>query len=565
MSIPIRVLIVEDSEDDAMLLVRELKRGGYAPEHLRVETEMEMIHEIDQHEWDLVITDHNMPNFNSHVALQVVKDSGRDIPFIIVSGSIGEDIAVEAMKSGAHDYIMKDNLSRLAPAIKRELSEARNRHAHRQAQETIRHMAFHDSLTDLVNRHEFERQIGRALERARECELTHALLYIDLDQFKVINDTSGHIAGDELLRQLAHVLKNHVRESDTLARLGGDEFGALLESCPMNRAYNIAEALRQAIRNFHFVWDGKTFVVGASIGLVMMDGDTVSASDVLSSADMACYTAKDLGRDRIHVFESGDEELMRRRGEMQWVSRINEALNEDRFTLYRQTIQSLQNDNGGHAEILIRMLDQDDKLIPPGAFIPAAERYNLMPAIDRWVINKAFSYLASEPDAEARKNCVDKHFINLSGASLSDTDLFDHIKGQIDHFHLAPQQIGFEITETAAISDMHLAVEFIDGIRKLGCSFALDDFGSGLCSFSYLKSIPIDYLKIDGSFVRSMKENAMDARIVQAINDIGHVAGLKTIAEYAENDVIISELKSIGVDYAQGFGVGHPEPLETIV
>lgn len=219
MSTPIRVLIVEDSEDDALLLLRELKRGGYTPVHQRVETEMEMAHEMDHQEWDLVITDHNMPNFNSRAALQVVKDSGLDIPIIIVSGSIGEDIAVDAMKSGAHDYIMKGNLARLAPAIKRELSEAKTRHAHRQAQDTIRHMAFHDSLTDLVNRHEFERRVERALERARERDLTHALLYIDLDQFKVINDTSGHIAGDELLRQLAHVLKERVRESDTLARL----------------------------------------------------------------------------------------------------------------------------------------------------------------------------------------------------------------------------------------------------------------------------------------------------------------------------------------------------------
>lgn len=563
MSNPIRVLIVEDSEDDALLLLRELKRGGYTPVHQRVETEMEMAQEMKHQEWDLVITDHNMPNFNSSAALQVVKDSGLDVPIIIVSGSIGEDIAVDAMKSGAHDYIMKGNLARLAPAIKRELSEAKTRHAHRQAQDTIRHMAFHDSLTDLVNRHEFERRVERALESARERDLTHALLYIDLDQFKVINDTSGHIAGDELLRQLAHVLKERVRESDTLARLGGDEFGALLESCPMNRAYNIAEALRQTIRNFRFVWDGKPFAVGASIGLVMMDGDTVSATDALSAADMACYAAKDLGRDRIHVFESGDEELTRRRGEMQWVSRINEALNNDRFMLYRQTIQSLSNGNKGHAEFLLRLRDSDDEIIPPGAFIPAAERFNLMPSIDRWVINKAFSHLAADSDYKVGKNGVDKHFINLSGASLSDDDLFNYIKRQIDHFHLAPGQIGFEITETAAISNMRLAVEFIDGIRNLGCSFALDDFGSGLCSFSYLRSIPVDCLKIDGSFVRNIKNNAMDAKIVQAINDVGHVAGLKTIAEYAEDKTIIKELKNIGVDFAQGFGIGRPEPLKS--
>lgn len=561
MPTPIRVLIVEDSEDDAMLLLRELRRGDFEPSHCRVETELEMVQEMKHQEWDLVITDHDMPNFNSRAALQVVKDSGRDIPIIIVSGCIGEDIAVDAMKSGAHDYIMKDNLARLGPAIKRELSEAKTRLANRQAQETIHHMAFHDSLTDLVNRQEFERRVGSALEQARERDVTHALLYIDLDQFKVINDTSGHIAGDELLRQLAHVLKQHVRESDTLARLGGDEFGALLESCPMNRAYNIAEALRQAIRNFHFVWDGKPFAVGASIGLVMLDRDTISATDALSSADMACYAAKDLGRDRIHVFEKGDEELTRRRGEMQWVARINEALSENQFVLYQQNIKSLNNGIDGHSEFLLRMLDYDNKIIPPGAFIPAAERYNLMPAIDRWVISNAFSHMDTRSNGGSRKDGIDKHFINLSGASLSDGDFFDFIKLQIENHHLSPLQIGFEITETAAISDMRLAVEFIEGIRNLGCSFALDDFGSGLCSFSYLKSIPVDYLKIDGCFVRGMKKSAMDAMIVQAINDVGHVAGLKTIAEYAEDEGIIEELKNMGVDYAQGFGIGHPEPI----
>ncbi|MCG6975723.1 MAG: EAL domain-containing protein [Acidiferrobacterales bacterium] len=563
MSIPIRILIVEDSEDDALLLVRELKRGGYTPEHRRVETEMEMAQEMGHQDWDLVITDHNMPNFSSSAALQVVKDSGRDIPIIVVSGSIGEDIAVQAMKSGAHDYIMKDNLTRLVPAIRRELSEAENRHAHRQAEETIRHMAFHDSLTDLVNRREFERRVGRALERARERELTHALLYIDLDQFKIINDTSGHIAGDELLRQLAHMLKKHVRESDTLARLGGDEFGALLESCPMNRAYNIAEALRQAIRNFRFVWDGKPFAVGASIGLVMMNGDTVSATDALSAADMACYAAKDLGRDRIHVFESGDEELVRRRGEMQWVARINDALAENRFTLYSQAIQPLKNGNRIHAEFLLRMLGPESQVVPPGAFIPAAERYNLMPAIDRWVIDNAFAYLSGDSSKKSGKKDVDKYFINLAGPSLNDNNLFDYIKRQMESFRLDPKKIGFEITETAAIGNMRLAVEFIDGIRKLGCSFALDDFGSGLCSFSYLKSIPVDSLKIDGCFVRSMKNNRMDAAIVQAINEVGHVAGLNTIAEFVEDKALIPELKHLGVDYAQGYGIARPMPLKS--
>ncbi len=563
MSERLRVLIVEDSEDDAMLVLRELRRGGFDPEMERVDNQDELRRALRQRNWDVVITDHNMPGFSSEAALETVKETGLDVPVIIVSGSIGEDIAVAAMKTGAHDYIMKDNLKRLVPAIERELREVETRRAHRMAEETIRHMAYHDALTGLTNRHEFERRLRRALYHAQEEGAQHALLYLDLDQFKIINDTCGHIAGDEMLKQVAVVLQQPIRETDTLARLGGDEFGVLLENCPQDRAEAIARALLQEIRDFRFVWQDKTFALGVSIGLVMITGDGKTLTDVLSAADMACYAAKDRGRGRVHVYSDNDADLAQRQGEMQWVARINHALEENRFELFRQCIVPLagQDDGAVHCEFLVRMRETDGELVLPGAFIPAAERYNLMPALDRWVIDAVFRHVAQHGPPVAGANGRTLCFINLSGASLSDDTFFAYIRDKLDEYRIPRGTVCFEITETAAIANLGTAVEFIQEIREAGCLFALDDFGSGLSSFSYLRTIPADFLKIDGIFVRDMVEDPMDAAIVEAINSIGHVAGLRTIAEFVESAAIRERLRAVGVDFAQGFGISAPEPL----
>ena len=563
MSERLRVLIVEDSEDDAMLVLRELRRGGFEPEMERVDNQDELRRALRQRNWDVVITDHNMPGFSSEAALETVKETGLDVPVIIVSGSIGEDIAVAAMKTGAHDYIMKDNLKRLVPAIERELREVETRRAHRMAEETIRHMAYHDALTGLTNRHEFERRLRRALYHAQEEGAQHALLYLDLDQFKIINDTCGHIAGDEMLKQVAVVLQQPIRETDTLARLGGDEFGVLLENCPQDRAEAIARALLQEIRDFRFVWQDKTFALGVSIGLVMITGDGKTLTDVLSAADMACYAAKDRGRGRVHVYSDNDADLAQRQGEMQWVARINHALEENRFELFRQCIVPLagQDDGAVHCEFLVRMREADGELVLPGAFIPAAERYNLMPALDRWVIDAVFRHVAQHGPPVAGANGRTLCFINLSGASLSDDTFFAYIRDKLDEYRIPRGTVCFEITETAAIANLGTAVEFIQEIREAGCLFALDDFGSGLSSFSYLRTIPADFLKIDGIFVRDMVEDPMDAAIVEAINSIGHVAGLRTIAEFVESAAIRERLRAVGVDFAQGFGISAPEPL----
>ncbi|HEB94987.1 MAG TPA: GGDEF domain-containing response regulator [Sedimenticola thiotaurini] len=553
---PLRLLIIEDSEDDALLLVRELRRGGYLPEFRRVQDPEELGQALEESGWDLVITDHNMPGFDSSAALRLIKRHSPDLPVIIVSGSIGEEFAVAAMKAGAHDYLMKGNLKRLVPAIDRELRDAETRRARRRAEEEIRHLAFHDPLTGLFNRREFERRLERALVSGRET----ALLYLDLDQFKIINDTSGHVAGDELLRQLAHLFKSHIRAGDTLARLGGDEFGILLERCGEEQAERIAEKIRDAISGFRFVWKGKPFGIGVSIGLVMIGREHLSLDEALSRADMACYAAKDRGRNRVHRYADSDREIARRRNDMQWAARIRQGLEEGRFLLYRQEIRRLSGDLPPCRcyEYLLRLRGDDGEIIAPGAFIPAAEHYNLMSQLDRWVTETVFERLERHQPSAAGEEF---HFINLSGNSLSDDAFFPFIRRQMEQRRIPPRCICFEITETSAIASLGRAIEFIHEIRALGCRFALDDFGTGLSSFSYLKTIPVDYLKIDGGFVRNMLAEPMDQAIVEAINRIGQVAGILTIAEFVEDEETLHRVKSLGIDYAQGFGIGLPEPL----
>jgi diguanylate cyclase (GGDEF)-like protein len=553
----LRVLLVEDAEDDALLLLRELSKGGYKLQSQRVDNAADLEAALARSGWDLVITDHNLPGFGSAAALAIVKRAGLDLPVIIVSGSIGEDVAVAAMKEGAHDYIMKDNLTRLVPAVDRELREADNRHAHRRAQETIQRLAFHDALTGLVNRHEFEVRLKQALSSTRE-GLLHALLYLDLDQFKIINDTCGHTAGDALLRQLAVVVRGPIRDVDTLARLGGDEFGVLLHGCSLDHAQDVAERVLQIIKDFRFIWQHKTLTIGASIGLVMIEDPSQTLSDILRDADMACYAAKDKGRNRVHIYRSDDAELRQRHGEMEWVARLTRAIEEDRFELYRQCIVPLQRGGTRHHEFLLRLRGDGDALIPPGAFIPAAERYNLMPDLDRWVVRHALAHLARVYDLEA---IGDVFFINLSGATVSDDQFATFATQQLRTHGLPPAAIGFEITETAVIANLASALDFIHQVKAFGCRVALDDFGSGLSSFSYLKTIPADYLKIDGSFILGMLDDPMDRAIVDAINRIGHVAGLKTVAEFVESEALKQRLVELGVDYAQGYAIHRPAPL----
>ena len=430
----------------------------------------------------------------------------------------------------------------------------------RELNRRLSYAASHDVLTELVNRREFEQRLERALKSAKARETSYAVLYLDLDQFKIVNDACGHNAGDALLKQIGSLLKSKIRWRDTLARLGGDEFGVLLESCTMDEALRSAEALRENIGDYRFTWDDRTFRLGVSIGVVPITAATDDVASLLSAADSACAAAKDAGRNRVYNYQENDIDLMKRRKEMQWAARISNALDENRFELFRQTIQPLQGnaEPGAHYELLIRMRDEQGQLIAPGLFIAAAERYGLMTAIDRWVIAQAFTWLVSEADERERLSlCA----INLSGQSLADEKFLPFVVEQFQKSGLSGSCICFEITETAAIASYSQANRFIHALKELGCRFALDDFGTGLSSFGYLKHFPVDFLKIDGSFVKEILHDPIDREMVRSINEIGHLTGKQTIAEFAENAEIITMLRGMGIDYAQGYGVSEPKRL----
>lgn len=432
--------------------------------------------------------------------------------------------------------------------------------ARKLAQE-ITYQASHDALTGLVNRREFEQRLERLLSTAQENRISHCLLYLDLDQFKIVNDTCGHGAGDQLLKQLSNLLRQHVRKSDTLARLGGDEFGVLLESCDEPRGLEIAEAMRAAIQEMRFLWEGKTFGVGVSIGLVPIEGHVSSKAEVLSNADSACYTAKEMGRNRIHVYHHNDQQLERRRGEMSWISRLNQALVDNSFVLYGQQIMPIHNASGLHprVEVLLRLKGEGDEIFPPGAFLPAAERYGLSSTLDRWVVKESLQWLRERKTAGLALHRLN---INLSGAAYGDLHFMDFL---IEHLQ-ALQDIDlsgvcFEVTETDAISNLQTATDFMMEIRKLGCQFALDDFGSGMSSFGYLRSLPIDFIKIDGVFVRDIAQDAVHRAMVKSIRDVGAVMGKQIIAEFVEDEATLEILRSMQIDYAQGYGIGRPKAL----
>ncbi|MDR6232714.1 putative bifunctional diguanylate cyclase/phosphodiesterase [Pseudomonas oryzihabitans] len=415
--------------------------------------------------------------------------------------------------------------------------------------------ASHDALTGLLNRREFETRLERLL--AREGLAQASLLFIDLDQFKIVNDTSGHCHGDRLLRQLCELLASQLDEDDCLARLGGDEFGVLLERRTPCAVEALAERLRLCVGALQFEAAGQGFRVGLSIGVVHLGGQALTPEEALRLADLACYAAKDKGRNRVQVFAPGDMELDRRHDEMTWVQRLHRALGEDRFRLYLQPILGLGSRTAAdrHVEVLMR-LEEEGKLIAPGAFIPAAERYGLMSDLDRWVIAAALARFAEIPGG-----LLDTLAINLSGHSLGEAGLTVFVKEQLQRWRIAPARICFEITETSAVANLDAARQFMEELRGLGVRFSLDDFGAGMSSFTYLKHLPVDYLKIDGSFVRHLLEDPVDSAMVEAINRLGHLTGKKTIAEFAENEAVVAALGALGVDYAQGYGIARPQPF----
>ncbi|GHB15876.1 ammonium transporter [Salinicola rhizosphaerae] len=424
----------------------------------------------------------------------------------------------------------------------------------------LNHQACHDGLTGLPNRREFERRLQRCLD---DDDHRQVVCYLDLDQFKIVNDTCGHTAGDELLRQLAAVLQGRVRERDLVARLGGDEFGIVFHDCTLDEARRVAEGVREVVENFRFVWEGRIFSLGVSMGLVALDGEIRALSDLLSAADAACYAAKEAGRNRVHVYQPDDRQLLARHGELQWVPRLQAALDQDRLRLYAQPIAPVANPELiQHHEILVR-LEEGGKLFAPGSFMAAAERYNLITRVDRWVVRNTLAWL-SDTCRRRGDAAVALWSVNLSGASLSDERFCDELVQWVREAALPESTLCFEITESAAIAQLSNVSRLIRRLQRFGCRFALDDFGAGLSSFAYLRQLPVDYLKIDGAFIRDIDSDPINRAMVEAINAVGHTMGLKTIAEFVETDAVLRELAAMGIDFAQGYLLDRPQPLERL-
>jgi diguanylate cyclase (GGDEF)-like protein len=424
----------------------------------------------------------------------------------------------------------------------------------------LAYQASHDPLTGLINRQEFECRVERSIQQARAQAATHALLYLDLDQFKVVNDTCGHAAGDELLQQLSKLLLGSVRTRDTLGRLGGDEFGMLLENCPLDKAVEIANNLLKKIDAFHFTWSDNTFTLGISIGVVPVDRSTADIGCAMSAADSACYIAKESGRNQVQIAHLGDRRLQERHGEMQWVSRLTRAIEEDQFALYYQPIIPCASKatSGKHMEILLRMIDDDGSVVPPGSFLPAAEKYNMASNIDRWVIEHAMKWLVANTAQDGWPVTIS---VNLSGQTIGSPDMLKFIIEKMDETGVSPEHIIFEITEAAAITNITSTTSFMLTLRGCGCRFSLDNFGSGLSSFAYLKKLPVDYLKIDGTFVRDILSDPVDYAIVKSINELAQLLGKETIAEFVETLEVAEELRMMGVNHVQGYAYAKPEPL----
>jgi diguanylate cyclase (GGDEF)-like protein/PAS domain S-box-containing protein len=426
----------------------------------------------------------------------------------------------------------------------------------RRLKRALSYQASHDALTGLINRREFDNRLHAAVLSAQRGEGAYALLYIDLDQFKVVNDTCGHQAGDRLLRDVTGLLQTRVRTSDTIARLGGDEFGVLLEGCTPEQAARIADGVRQAIRDYRFTWGASTLSVGASVGVVQIKADTESVAAVMSAADIACYAAKDEGRNRIHVYEA--DGVSNRHREMHWVARVTRAAEENRLELFFQPIVRIGADESPNFhELTVRLRDDDGRLVPPSEFIPAAERYNVMSIIDRWVVIRAVELLKSR---RAGNGSLPMLAVNLSGTSLNEQSFAEFVLHTVGDPEIA-SALCFEITETAAVTSLSNATFFMHELKARGCKFSLDDFGTGLSSFMYLKTLPVDYLKIDGQFIGQIATDAVDRSMVEAISKVGRALGVATVAEGVESQAVLDELKRIGVDFAQGYLIAHPLPI----
>lgn len=482
--------------------------------------------------------------------------------------------AVDKIGEGVFSHTITENSSGELKVLQKGFNSMslslRNAYEHMQekihdATAMLRHQAQHDDLTGLINRREFEVRLERCLKSAVENDIQHVFCYLDLDQFKLVNDTCGHNAGDELLRQISALFANKMRDKDTLARIGGDEFGLLLENCSLADANQITSKLLKLVRDYRFVHEDKVFNIGVSIGVVVVNASFNTMSEIMHAADAACYNAKNAGRNQSFLYHHGDIETVQRQTAVQAISDMTDEIDDERFMLYCQPIVPLTaKGSQQHFEILIRKIGLDGEITMPTAFIPSAERYHLMPNIDRWVIKNTFSAYRKLLD-KSQEKCNYLFSINLSGTSLGDKSFLGYIREQFAIYAIPPSAICFEITETAAIVNLKNTINLFTALRKIGCKFALDDFGSGMSSFMYLKNFEVDYLKIDGSFVKEMHENKIDHAMVRSIHSVAEAMNIKTVAEFVENKEILNELKSIGVHYGQGVYLGQPIMLKKMI
>ena len=422
------------------------------------------------------------------------------------------------------------------------------------------YQATHDALTGLLNRRDFERRCEEAIDRGQRGDGQHILCYLDLDRFKAVNDTSGHLAGDSMLREVAKLLRNAVRDSDTVARLGGDEFGMLLIGCPLEKAQQIADDFCRSVGDYRFVWKDKIFNIGVSVGIVEISRESGTLNELLAAADSACYVAKKQGSGRVAVYSAKDEAHARHSGEIQWLQRLQSALKENRFHLFQQIIVPANGTNGGgpSIEILVRMRDEVGNDVPPADFVRAAERYHLMGLVDRWVVQTTLAALGRGALAVPDDRSV---AINISGQTLGDVQFLEFVVECLDSTGASPGQVCFEITESAVIANMDHARRFVGVLHGMGCQFALDDFGSGIGSFSNLKNLPMDYLKIDGSFMRNLARDSVNQAMVTAMIKLARSLNFKVIAEQVEDEAAVDAARRMGVDFLQGFAIGKPEPL----
>ncbi len=680
------ILHLEDDPRDWEIVRDLLVRGKLECELLQVATREEYLIALAANAYDLILADYRLPGFDGLEALRFAREHSPDTPFVLLAGNIGEEFAVEILKQGATDFVLKDRPLRLVSSIERAVHEAAIERARRLAEESaaaagrryralydenpciyftldsagtilsvnrfgaeqlgytrkellgrhfrdlygeadraqaqrfldgalaaagqvqrwelrkvtragaltwmrdtarlthddagrplvlivsedttetwelseeLHRQATHDPVTGLLNRREFERRLKSCLEEARHDRSIHCLCYFDLDRFKVVNDTCGQFAGDDLLRQITALLPEIFRRHDICARVGGDEFAILMKHCTASEAGQAAKRLLAEIRGTTFIWEERHFPLGVSVGMVTLEPPGLAHQTVLAAAHTACQLAKEPGGNRIHVYNEADGPTRQHVGDLRWVPRIHEAIAANRLFLEFQSIAPLRADlpAGEHLELLLRLCDRDGGIVMPGEFLPAAEQYNVCSMIDRWVVEEALRWLSSATTPMER---IGLCCINLSARSLGDFEFQERLHELLTQSTVPARKLCFEITETAAISDTTQALKFVQAIRALGCKFAVDDFGSGMTSFAYLKYLPLDYVKIDGLFVRDILSMPFSLAMVRSICEVAHAGGMLTVAEFAENDAIINCLRDLGVDYAQGYAIARPISL----